>query len=298
MTKKKVLITGGSGFIGASTTKHLLDLGHYVTILDIDRPKIAHSNLLFIQADIRDKESCREAFKTNDYVLHAAAMSRSGPSNPLWRECISTNIDGTANMLELALEYGIKKFVYCGSSTYYGHQNGPQHESLPPDLLNFYGATKFAGEEIVRQFEKSFHLSTLVLRYFNVYGPGQPSVGPYALVMGIFSKAARENTQVIIDGDGEQIRDFVHVDDVASANIMALFSSHHNDTINIGSGIGVTIRELANRFELRYTFGPNREGDARLTLADTERARMLLNWEASITLEEGVKWMRLQNGNC
>jgi len=292
---KKIVVTGGSGFIGLHTTRKLLEKGFKVSVIDLVKPEVTHPNLEYIEADIRNKKSCEAAFRGAYAVLHAAAMSRSGPSNPLWKECISTNIQGTANVLEISYKYGVNKFVYCGSSTYYGNQMGPQVESLPPNLLNFYGATKYAGEEICRQFEIAFGMKTVVLRYFNVYGPGQPSTGEYALVMGIFLKAFLKNQPVVINGNGEQIRDFIHVNDVTEANLSALINDSQNLTLNIGSGFGISILDLAKRFDLIYSFGPKRLGDAEVTLADISKAKSHLNWEPKIRLDYGIEELKKVN---
>ena len=286
---KHILITGGSGFIGKATMHNLLEEGFTVTNIDLISPDFTHPNLKYLQADIRNIEEIEKAFEGVDYVLHAAAMSRSGPSNALWRECISSNINGTANVLECASRFNIQNFVYCGSSTYYGNQAGPHRETLPPDLLNFYGATKYAGEELVRQYGNAFGLNTSILRYFNVYGPGQPISGSYALVMGIFLNAYKRKESVIIDGDGLQTRDFIHLSDVTLANKNALLNPTEGVTMNIGSGKDTSILTLARMFNLEYSFGPKRSGDAKTTLADISNAKKYLDWSPTISIEEGVK---------
>ena len=148
-------------------------------------------------------------------------MSRSGPSQEQIELCTASNIVGTQNMLLAARDAGVKRFIYSGSSTYYGSRPPPHRESDPSDLLNIYGVTKRVGEQYTLLFDQGFDLPSLVLRYFNVYGPRQPETGAYALVLGIFLKRRAEGKVLEIHGDGRQRRDFVHVRDVVAANIAA-----------------------------------------------------------------------------
>jgi UDP-glucose 4-epimerase len=148
------------------------------------------------------------------------------------------------------------------------------------------------GEEYCRLFDRLFNVPTVILRYFNVYGPRQPQTGTYALVMGIFLNRVKNKQPLVIHGDGAQRRDFIHVRDVVNANIMAFESSMRDCVFNIGNGSSVSIKELADMISANQTFGPRREGDAVATLADIGRARTLLGWKPEVPLIVGVNEMK------
>jgi UDP-glucose 4-epimerase len=207
----------------------------------------------------------------------------------MWPECLNTNINGTINILEASVNKRVSKFVYAGSSTFYGNQLGRQKVGDPGDFLNFYGLSKYVGEEITNQFSKHLGLNTTNLRYFNVYGNGQPTDGTYGLVIGIFLRASKDKLKVEIHGTGEQRRDFVHVEDVANANLAALSSSISGETYNIGSGQNVSINELAELFELESIHVSRRPGDAEITLADIDKTISELNWRPRISLNDGIR---------
>jgi len=285
----KLLITGGAGFIGTHTIDLAIKKGYEIRILDIAEPKIKHKNVEFVAGNILSKDTCAEVVDGVDKVLHLAAFSRSGPSIDYWSECLNTNINGTINVLEAASNQKVSKFVYAGSSTFYGNHLGTQRVEDKGDFLNFYGLSKYIGEELTNQFSKNFGLNTTNLRYFNVYGIGQPTEGPYGLVMGIFSKAQKNGEGVEIHGDGQQRRDFIHVNDVARANLIALESNKSGKTYNIGSGTNISIIELAELFNLQTKFTQRRTGDAEITLADISVTIKDLGWQPAVEIREGIK---------
>ena len=192
---KNVLVTGGAGFIGSHLCEGLLARGYKVRVLDslvYGQREWVPAGCEFIEGDIRDLDTCRRAAAGMDGVFHCAAMSRSGPSQEQIDVCTGANITGTQNMLLAARDAGVKRFIYSGSSTYYGNRPPPHRESDPPDLLNIYGLTKRVGEQYCLLFDEGFDLPCVVLRYFNVYGPRQPETGAYALVLGIFLRRHAE----------------------------------------------------------------------------------------------------------
>jgi UDP-glucose 4-epimerase len=287
-TKRLILVTGGSGFIGNPTCKELLENGYEVRVFDSVAPREENMEIDYVYGRIEDLDSVRNAMRGVYGVIHAAAMSRSGPSNNLWDEAVKSNVVGTSNTLLAAKEEGVKRFVYCGSSTYYGNQPGPQFESMPPDLLNVYGITKFTGEEFTRIYDEAFGLPTIRLRYFNVYGETQPDDNINGLVIGIFLRAKSEGRSVVLDGGGLQTRDFVDVRDVARANRLAIESEYRNKVINIGSGTKTSIIELARMLKLNFSVGETRLGDAATTEADISNARNFLKWAPEIDLQTGL----------
>lgn len=295
------LVTGGMGFIGWHTIKRLSEQYPNSKILCLDNLSLSEerklpNNAEFVKGDVRDLKLVESLIQScQDGVIHLAADSRVLPSiqDPgLVSDSIDTNIKGTANVLISMAKLGSwPPFVYAGSSTAYGDHESPQYEEMLPRIQSPYSATKLSGENIIRAFVVTFGARATVLRYFQVYGPNQPSTGPYALVTGIFLRQAREGVPLTIEGSGQQTRDFVHVRDVARANVMALNFNSQGTPINIGTGKSHSIKSLADLISENQVTVPARKIDLPGTCAMTERARNELGWEAQITLEHGIKEM-------
>jgi UDP-glucose 4-epimerase len=289
---KNVLVTGGAGFIGSHLCEGLLARGYSVRVLDslvYGRREWVPQPCEFIEGDIRDLATCHRAVKNMDAVLHCAAMSRSGPSQQIVEICTGSNIIGTQNMLLAARDADVKRFIFSGSSTYYGNRIPPHRESDPPDLLNIYGLTKHVGEQYTLMFDEGFDLPSVVLRYFNVYGPRQPETGAYALVLGIFLKRKADRMPLEIHGDGKQRRDFVHVRDVVAANIAAMQSSVRGEIFNVGSGTNLSVKELADMISPNQVHAEARKNDSFETLADISKIQAALGWSPKISFAEGLK---------
>jgi UDP-glucose 4-epimerase len=182
-------------------------------------------------------------------------------------------------------------FVYAGSSTAYGNRWNPQHENDLPDVQSPYSATKLAGELLVRSFVVTFGIQATVLRYFQVYGPGQPTTGAYALVTGIFLRQFASGEPLTIEGDGNQSRDFIHVTDVARANVLALEVDSQGLPINIGSGQPKSIKWLADFISPNQVHLPPRRIDLAATCANITRAKTCLGWEPTIPVRRGLAEM-------
>ncbi|HUN58475.1 MAG TPA: NAD-dependent epimerase/dehydratase family protein [Candidatus Binataceae bacterium] len=290
-----MLVTGGAGFIGSCVVERLSDRGYRVRVLDsliYGEAAWVPETAEFIEGDITDLATCRRACAGVSGVFHAAAMSRAAPSLEAIDACTRQNIIGTQNVLIAAREAGVRKLIYSGSSTYYGNQPGPHVEDMRPDLLNFYALSKFAGEEYCRLFERAYNFPTVILRYFNVYGPRQPQTGAYALVLGIFLRRWRDGLPLEIHGRGDQRRDFIHVRDVADCNIAAYESSVRGAAFNVGSGVNISVKELADRISSKQIFGPRRAGDAEVTLADISRTTTALGWRPRISFLDGLEELK------
>ena len=288
----KVLVTCGAGFIGSHLCEGLIARGLEVRVLDnlsYGRRDWVPPAAEFLEGDIRDPDACRRATAGVHGVFHMAAMSRSGPSQDQIELCTASNIVGTQNMLLAARDAGVKRFIYSGSSTYYGSRPPPHRESDPSDLLNIYGVTKRVGEQYTLLFDQGFDLPSLVLRYFNVYGPRQPETGAYALVLGIFLKRRAEGKVLEIHGDGRQRRDFVHVRDVVAANIAAYESAVRGEVFNVGSGASLSVKELADLISPNQMHTEARKGDSLATLADISKIKAQLGWSPKISFTEGLK---------
>ena len=289
---KRVLVTGGAGFIGSHLCEGLLARGYSVRVLDsliYGRREWVPDACEFLEGDIRDIAACHRAAQDMNGVLHCAAMSRSGPSQEAIEICTGSNITGTQNMLLAARDAGVKRFVYSGSSTYYGNRTPPHRESDPPDLLNIYGLTKRVGEQYTLMFDEGFSLPSVVLRYFNVYGPRQPKIGAYALVLGIFLKRKADGKTLEIHGDGRQRRDFIHVRDVVAANIAALESGVRGEVFNVGSGTSLSVKELADLISPDQVHTEARKNDSEATLADISKIQAALGWSPKISFADGLK---------
>ena len=288
----KCLVTGGAGFIGSHIVERLLKDGSEVVVVDNES---AISNDTFHwyasannhKVDIRDYDKIRPLFDGVDCVFHLAAFSRIQIAMKNPDACLEVNYIGTNNLLKCAVEAGVKRFVNSSTSSSYGLANTPPlKEDMPTDCLNPYSASKVGAEILCQMYSKLHGLSTVTLRYFNVYGPRQPLKGQYAPVIGLFEEQAKRGEPLTIVGDGEQRRDFTHVYDVAQANINAMLTNYSGITINIGTGKNHSVNEIAAFISDNTVHIPERPGEARETLADIKRANNLLDWEPKITLED------------
>ncbi|MBC7997048.1 MAG: NAD-dependent epimerase/dehydratase family protein [Leptolyngbya sp.] len=289
---QRVLVTGGAGFIGSHQVEALLERGYDVCALDsltMGMRDWVNAKAEFIEGDIRDLEACKRAVRGCTGIIHLAAMSRSAASLDSVEICTSNNIVGTQNILIAAKEEGVKKVVYAGSSTYYGNQKPPQNEDMAPEFLNFYGLSKYVGEEYCRLYDKMYNVPTNVMRYFNVYGPRLSGEGAYALVMSIFLRQKKAGLPLTIHGEGSQTRDFIHVRDVARANICALETELHGRTYNVGSGVAISVKDLADRISKDQIHEARRAGDADVTLADISRIKTELGWSPEISFDQGME---------
>lgn len=293
---KTLLVTGGAGFIGSHLVEALIAKGYHVRVLDnlvSGRREWVQPEAEFIQGDVTDLAACQRAVSGVSGIFHMAAMSRVIPGIEYVERCSQSNIIGTQNILMAAQQNGCPKIIYSGSSTYYGNQPVPQREyETTHEPLNAYGLTKAVGEKFCLLFDAMYNVPSVVLRYFNVYGPRQPQTGAYALVLGIFLKRWHAGEQLIIHGDGSQRRDFVHVQDVVRANIMAFESSQHGKTYNVGCGVNVSIKELANMITDNQVHADRRAGDSMATLADISRIKSELGWQPQISFADGVADMK------
>lgn len=298
---KKVLVTGGAGFIGSNLVDALIERGDEVIIIDnlsTGKKEYINPRAKFFELDIRDLEKIKPVFKGVDYVFHLAAFARVQPSidDPITSNDI--NLNGTLNVLEAAREAKVKKVIYSASSSAYGEQDEmPLHEDMPAHPISPYGLQKYIGELYCRLFNEVYGLPTVSLRYFNVYGRRQATEGAYCLVMGIFVRQRLNNEAMTIVGDGEQKRDYTAVSDVARANILAAESEKtgRGEVINIGRGRNYSVNELAAMIggpvvHISPRFEP------RETLADTNRARVLLGWEPQINLPEWLAGYKKEMG--
>lgn len=288
----KILVTGGAGFIGSNLVDELINLGHDVVCVDSN---IATSNENFYyneKADNRVSDVCnlgelRQAMAGCDYVFHMAAQSRVQESVDRPRTSFQSNVIGVANVLEVAKDVGVKRVIYSMTSSVYGDHPVPHLEDMIPKPLSPYAVSKLAGEQLCRVYSELYGLDTVSLRYFNVYGPREPSRGEYATVVKKFQYKYLEDAPLTIVGDGEQRRDFTHVSDIVAANIAAMNyePSLKGEIFNIGSGKNYSINEIARMISDKHEYVPARPGEARETLADNSKAWRVLGWKPKQSLQ-------------
>lgn len=294
----RFLVTGGAGFVGSSIAEALLVAGHSVRILDnlcagsLKRLSGIMDSVEFVKDDIRDADALDTAMRGCDGVFHEAALVAVQESYAMTQEYRDVNVGGTANVLNLAAEHGVR-VVYASSSSVYGNaQSVPIREDAPKAPENPYGATKADAETVALQYMAGDGAGVVGLRYFNVYGRGQ--TGSYAGVITQFMRRLERGMSPVINGDGSQSRDFVHVSDVAAANLAAMASRTRNGFFNVGTGRSVTISGLARAMIRAYSLDVSPEyanqlpGDVAASRADTSHAAQSLPWTYSIDLEDGL----------
>lgn len=296
----KSIVTGGAGFIGSHVVDRLIEMGHDVIVIDNESSGVHEQfyhncNAQYYTRDIADYEGTRSLYDGVDYVFHLAAESRIQPAiiNPLL--AIRTNALGTGTVLQCAREAGVKRVMYSSTSSAYGRINEPPLvETMPEDCLNPYSVSKVSGEKLCKMYSDLFGLETIVFRYFNVYGPREPLKGPYAPVVGLFLRQFRNNEPLTIVGDGEQRRDFTHVNDVVDANIKAMVFKHADENVfgtvfNVGTGTNHSVNELAALISDNVKFIDPRPGEAKVTLADNTKIRTKFKWNPTIKIDDYIR---------
>ena len=300
------LVTGGAGFIGSNLCEAILSMGHRVRVLDNlatgyekniavfrDNPKFE-----FVEGDIRDFAVCDRVCRGVDYVLHHAAAVSVPESIEEPVEYTMTNIMGTVNMMEAAAKNGVKKFVYASSSAVYGDdETMPKREEVLGNRLSTYAVTKYAAEEYAYQYMLHYGLDCYGMRYFNVYGCRQDPNGAYAAVIPKFIECLLRDEPPTINGDGEQSRDFVYVEDVVQANLLACVAPHEaaGEAYNVASGkrsslneMYAVLSELLGK-DLKPVFAPERKGDIRHSGADISKIKKKLGYAPEYDFEKGIK---------
>ena len=294
MDKTKVIVTGGAGFIGSNLADALVELGYDVHVVDNlvagNREHVNNESTLHI-IDIENLEDLKKVFSGAEYVFHLAALPRVQYSIEYPLETHKTNVNGTHNVLIAAKECGVKRVIYAASSSFYGDQEiMPLHEEMSPRPKSPYALHKYIGEIYCKMWSELHNLETVSLRYFNVYGPRQSGEGAYALVIARFLKQKSEGLPFTITGDGEQTRDYTHVRDIVRANILAMESKNvgKGEVINIGTGKNVSVNTIAKMIGGEFTYVAPRI-EPKHTLADNRKAKELLGWYSTVTIEDGIK---------
>ena len=294
----KYVVTGGAGFIGNNIVKLLIKNGHSVDIIDnLHTGKKSNveeiiDEINFFQIDIRNKKDLEKIIKNCDGIFHEAALTAVPESFEKPQEYNEVNVIGTKNIFEIAKKEKIR-VVYASSSSIYGDtKNIPIKENVNRKPINPYGQTKLDDEFLAEKYSNN-GLEVIGLRYFNIFGKGQ--TGSYAGVITQFMRKLNQKKCPIIFGDGLQIRDFIHVSDVAEANLSAMLSETNSGFFNIGSGIGTKIIDLAKIMikifdeDFEPEFKNSLEGDVKISQAEASLTKKMINWESKIELEQGLR---------
>ena len=290
----KILVTGGAGFIGSHIAEYLVRRGDDVTVLDNlitgskeNLTKIS-DKINFVNGDIRDHKLLEELVSDTTGVFHEAALASVQQSFSMKDEYIDVNVTGTENIFKLAKEYGFK-IVYASSSSVYGNPKKiPVKEDDERKPINPYAKTKLDGEDLAKKYSE-IGVKVIGLRYFNVFGKRQSK--EYAGVIKLFLQRIQQKKSPKINGDGLQTRDFVHIDDVVKANVLAMDSDINHRFLNVGSGLPTSVLDLANLIievsglPLEPIHGPELSGDVKATQSDIKLIRKLLNWEPKTKLD-------------
>jgi nucleoside-diphosphate-sugar epimerase len=297
------LVTGGAGFIGSHMVEALRARGERVRVADSlitgKRANLAHiDDVEFLEGDLADEAFARRAVEGVEYVLHQAAI----PSVPRSVEDPLTsnraNIDATLSLLVAARDAGVRRVVYAGSSSAYGNSATlPKHEQMPTAPLSPYALQKLVGEQYMQLFTALYGLSTVTIRYFNVFGPRQDPSSAYSGVLSLFIRYLVEGRSPTIHGDGEQTRDFTYVANVVDGALRACLASDEasGQVINVATSRRISLNDVYRTLKditgatVDPVYGPPRVGDVRDSLADISKAERLLGYTPVVHLEEGLR---------
>lgn len=297
---RRVLVTGGAGFIGGHLAENLLRLGAEVRILDDLSSGHRHrvpAAATFLQGSVTDRSLVREAVAGCDVVFHEAAMVSVPQSVEQPGRCAEVNILGTEFVLEESVKAKVSRVLFAASAAAYGGEPQlPSREDHPTDCRSPYAASKVAGEVLLRAFASCYPISTVSLRYFNVFGPAQDPKSPYAAAISAFTDILAAGREPTVFGDGLQTRDFVFIDNIVHANLLAAASPKPlaGEVINIGTGARITLLDTIAGIAKALgrtaspSFGPPRAGDVRHSSADIARAKSILGYAPVTAFDEGI----------
>ena len=291
---ERVLVTGGAGFVGSHLVEALVEENDVVVLDDLSTGSRSHlpAEATLVEGDVRDDAALERAARDVDLIYHQAAIVSVERTVDSPRATNRTNLDGSLAVLERA-RIEDARVVLASSAAIYGEPTEvPVAETAPADPLSPYGVQKLAADEYAARYEALYDLPTVSLRYFNVYGPRQR--GPYSGVISAFFSKANAGEPLTVDGDGKQTRDFVYVDDVVRANLLAAETTAVGEAFNVASGERASIRELAETVrELTGTsvpivHGEPRPGDVRHSVADLTKSTEVLGYEPRVDLIDGL----------
>ena len=295
MIEKKIIITGGAGFIGSHLVDELIEKGYDIIVLDnfsTGRPQnLNHlaGKIQLIECDISNPGEWQDKFENIERVFHLAALADIVPSIENPDSYYQSNVNGTFNVVEACRKHNVKKIVYSASSSCYGIPDEyPTKETAEIRPQYPYALTKNLGEQLIMHWCQLYELPAVSLRFFNVYGPRSRTSGTYGAVFGVFLAQKLAGKPYTVVGDGKQTRDFTFVSDIVAAIIAAAESDTSGEIINIGSDNTYSVNRLVDLLGGDVVHIPKRPGEPDCTWADITKAKKLLNWRPKVSLEEGV----------
>lgn len=300
MKPKRVLVTGGAGFIGSHLVERLVHDGHEVHVLDnFSTGRIenlehirGYARLRIEHGDVTDRQGVERMMQGTDWVFHLAALADIVPSIVKPLEYYQANVAGTATVVEAARQAGVQRFLYAASSSCYGIPDVfPTPETAEIRSQYPYALTKNLGEQLVMHWAYVYGLPAVSLRLFNVYGPRARTSGTYGAVFGVFLAQKLSGKPFTVVGDGAQTRDFTFVTDVVDAFVKAAESGVKGEIFNVGSGGTYSINHLVTLLDGAVEYMPKRPGEPDCTYADTDRIRHALGWSPAVSFQEGVSVM-------
>ena len=300
---KKVLITGGCGFIGSHLAEKLIRLRYKVIILDnlstgrLENIKEFKNKISFFKADISKLKQIDRYFKNIDIVFHCAALADIVPSIQNPKDYYNSNVTGSFNVVSCCIKHNVKKIIYTASSSCYGITNKTptkEDEKINPEYP--YALTKYLGEQIILHWSKVYKIKSISLRLFNVYGPRSRTSGTYGAMFGIFLAQKIFSHPYTVVGNGQQARDFTYISDIVDVLIKASKSNLTQEIFNIGSGRSVSVNYIVKLLKGKKIRIPKRPGEPEITFADITKVKKKLKWKPKIKIEKGIELL-LKNLN-
>lgn len=289
------LVTGGAGFIGSNLVEKLLNKNHKVIVLDnfsTGRKSNLNKNkyLKIINCDISNYNKIEKYFKNINFVFHLAGLADIVPSIENPENYFKSNVVGTFNVLRACKKFKIKKFIYAASASCYGFpEKFPTNEQSKIQPMYPYALTKWQGEELVKHFNKIYKLPTICLRFFNIYGPKSRTSGTYGAVFGVFLAQKIAKKPLTIVGNGNQTRDFLHVNDLTTLILKSAYSKIKGEIYNVAGGKEISVNKIARLIGGKKVFIPKRPGEPDRSLADIDKVKKDFNWAPKISIENGIK---------
>tara|TARA_B100001964_G_C14239288_1_gene604140 strand:- start:129 stop:1115 length:987 start_codon:yes stop_codon:yes gene_type:complete len=293
----KCLVTGGAGFIGSNLVDKLVEKKNKVIVFDdlstgnASNLKKVRKKITFIKHDIsKGVDKFERYFRNADWIFHLAGKVDIVPSitNPI--QYFNSNVQGTLNILEIARKKNIKKFIYAASASCYGlSRKFPIDENAKIDTKHPYALTKYLGEQLVLHWFKVYQMPNISMRFFNIYGPRSRPTGAYGAVFGVFLAQKLSNKPLTIVGDGNQTRDFLHVNDLVDALILAAQKGKAGEIYNVGNGKEISVNLIAEIIGGEKVNMPKRPGEPDRSMADISKIKKQLGWSPKISINEGVK---------
>tara|TARA_B100000965_G_scaffold382632_1_gene381151 strand:+ start:2377 stop:3273 length:897 start_codon:yes stop_codon:yes gene_type:complete len=295
---KKVIVTGGAGFIGSHLVEGLVRKNYKVTVLDnlstgnLKNLSLVKKKIKFIKCDLSKEKNLFLLFKNTKFVFHLAGLSKTIESIKNPKKYYKANVIATKNILNACRKVKIKKLIYAASASCYGNPREiPTSEKAKIKNLTPYAKTKWKAERLVINESKLKNFSSISLRFFNVYGPRSLATNSYSSVISIFLKQKLKNKPLTIYGDGSQTRDFIYVSDVVNVMLKVAKSKIYKQIFNVASQKSLTINKIAKIFGGKIEYLPQRKGEPKYSEANIKKIKTLLKWKPKVSINKGINYL-------